>query len=102
MNLACHQNQILIELSLYKSIELSTYFDVSQMSYKSFMYKNYMDFIAENELQVYFSHKFSKNEFFKLNDRQILPFYIAWFNFFDLAKAPVCLALVYLRLPAEC
>ena len=32
--------------------------------------------IEKNEFQVDFSHKVSKNEFFKLRDRQIVPIYM--------------------------
>ena len=51
-------------------------FDGSQMSYMPVMYKNYRTCIAKNELQVDFSHNFSKNDFFKLSDRQIMPIYM--------------------------
>ena len=68
------------KLSLkYKSIELSILiFDAPQMSYMPFMHKNYRTCKAKNKLQVDFSHKLSKNEFFKLRNRHIIPIYMVY------------------------
>ena len=51
-------------------------FHFSKIYSFTFMYKNYRTCIAKNELQVNFSHKFSKNEFFKLSDCHIMPIFM--------------------------